>query len=71
MAPDKRLSKPSLNVSIPPLHREAFFQALVELRADEEDPLVSASAIIVKAIIRQAAELRQRRAVTPERGTHG
>lgn len=71
MTPDNRLSKPSLNISIPPSQREAFFQALVELRAAEEDPLVSASATIVKAIIRHAAELRQARSTAPERGTHG
>jgi hypothetical protein len=62
MAPDKRLSKPSLNISIPPQQREAFFQALIDLRAEEGDPVMSASAIIVKTVIQQAAERRQQRA---------
>lgn len=68
MAVDKRLSKPSLNISIPPLQREAFFQALVDLRLEEEDPVMSASAIIVKTVIRQAAERRARQAPQRVRG---
>ncbi len=56
-----RLDKPSLNVSIPPRQREAFFQALIELRTEEGDPLMSASAVVVRAIIQLAAEHRQRR----------
>ncbi len=61
----KRLSKPSVNVSVPPRQREAFFQALVTLRAQQDDPLMSASAIIVQAIIQHAAECPSAQAAPP------
>ncbi|GEM_PF-5548909 len=56
---EKRLSKASLNISIPPSQREAFFQALIDLRQEEGDPLMSASAIIVKAVIQAASRFHQ------------
>lgn len=54
---DKALHRATISVSVPPLQREAFYAALIRLKQDEDAVFVSASALIVKAVIERAAAL--------------
>ena len=65
---EKRLSKASLNISIPPSQREAFFQALIYLRQEEGDPLMSASAIVVRSVIQAASRFHSQSQQMEEAG---
>lgn len=57
---DKVMRKPTISVSVPPHQREAFYQALVRLKEEDGTVFMSASALIVRAVIRSAAALDAR-----------
>ena len=55
----RQATRPTLTISVPPAHREAFFQALLRLRDAEAEPFISLSALVVATIVKAAHQLER------------
>jgi hypothetical protein len=53
----RQTTRSTLTISIPPNRRDAFYQALLQLREDEARPFMSLSALVVSTVVKAAQQL--------------